>query len=147
MGIYNADPNKTFTVEEFITFKDVDSISYNNLSFRDRYDYISYPIKNIIDDYSEELMELVQDVTMSEVEYIKYRYKPRLLANDIYGNPDLDFIILYINGMCNMKDFDSKTIKLIKLNELDDFLTSIFNANKEYIDLYNSIHDVKNKTV
>lgn len=134
------DPNKTSTIEEFISFKNDDTFSYHNMSFRDKYGNISYPIKNIIDDYKDELMELVlDDVILSETEYLKYRYKPRLLANDIYDNPDLDFVILAINGICNMKEFDSKKIKLIKLDDLNNFLTSIFNANKDDIDIYNSI--------
>lgn len=133
------DPNKTSTIEEFISFKDDNTFSYHNMSFRDKYDNISYPIKNIIDDYKTELMELVVEVTLNDEEYIKYRYKPRILANDIYDNPDLDFIILTINGICNMKEFDSRVINLIKLDELNDFLTSIFNANKEDIDIYNSV--------
>lgn len=134
------DPNKTSTIEEFITFKDDNTFSYHNMSFRDKYDNISYPIKNIIDDYMDELMELVvDDVELSEKEYLKYRYKPRLLANDIYSNPDLDFIILAVNGICNMKEFDSRTIKLVKLDDLTSFLTSVFNANKDDIDTYNSV--------
>ena len=137
---YSTDPNKTSTIEEFISFKDDTTISYNNLSFRDRYDNISYPIKNIIDDYHDELMELVKEVTMSETEYIRYRYKPRLLANDIYDNPD--FIIMAINGICNMKEFDNQTINLIRVDELEEFLTVVFNSNKNDIDVYNSTYDV-----
>jgi hypothetical protein len=89
-------------------------------------------------------MELViNDVSMSETEYLKYRYRPRLLANDIYKDPNLDFVILYINGICNMKEFDipNKTLSLIKLEDLNAFLTSVFNSNKEDIDIYNSNYD------
>lgn len=142
MSLTNTtDPNQSSTIEEFISFKDDTTISYNNLSFRERYDNISYPIKNIIDDYFDELMELTKEVTMNETEFIKYKYRPRLLANDIYENPDLDFLILAINNICNMKEFDSKTIKLIKVDDLEDFLTSIFNANKNDIDVYNNQYD------
>lgn len=148
MGLTNiTDPNKTFTIEEFISFKDDSTISYNNLSFRERYDNISYPIKNIVDDYYDELMKLTQEVTMNDTEFIKYRFRPRLLANDIYQNPDLDFIILTINDICNMKEFDNRTIKLIKVDDLENFLTSIFNANKNDIDVYNSTYDRKNNSV
>jgi len=134
-----TDPNKTSTIEEFIRFKDDATVSYNNLSFRDRYDNIIYPIKNIIDDYHDELMALTKDIILNEMEYIKYRYRPRLLANDIYENPDLDFIILAINGICNMKEFDSPNIKLIRVDELEEFLTTIYNAHKKDIDVYNSL--------
>lgn len=133
-----TNPEKSYTVEQFITFKDDDTASYNNLSFRDKYDNIIYPIKNIIDDYTDELNELLVDVVMSESEFLKYKYRPKLLAFDIYGNAELDFLILAMNGICNMKEFDSKNIKLIKNKDLDSFITSIFNANKDDLDIYNS---------
>lgn len=142
MGLTNAtDPNLSYTIEEFISFKDDVTVSYNNLSFRERYDNISFPIKNIIDDYFDELMELTQEVKMNDTEFIKYKYRPRLLANDLYENPDLDFLILAINGICNMKEFDNRTIKLIKIDDLTDFLTSVFNSNKEDLDVYNDEYD------
>lgn len=133
-----TNPEKSYTVEQFITFKDDDTASYNNLSFRDKYDNIIYPIKNIIDDYTDELNELLVDVVMSESEFLRYRYRPKLLAFDIYGNAELDFLILAMNGVCNMKEFDSRSIKLIKNKDLDNFITSIFNANKDDLDIYNS---------
>lgn len=133
-----TNPEKSYTIEQFITFKDDDTASYNNLSFRDKYDNIIYPIKNIIDDYIDELNELLVDVVMSESEFLRYRYRPKLLAFDIYGNAELDFLILAMNGVCNMKEFDSRSIKLIKNKDLDNFITSIFNANKDDLDIYNS---------
>lgn len=133
-----SSPGTSSTIEEFISFKNDDSASYNNFSFKDKYGNIIYPIKNIIDDYTEELSELTIDITMSESEFLKYKYRPKVLANDVYGNPELDFLILAINGICNVKEFDSRDIKLIRENDLDDFITSIYNANKEDLDMYNS---------
>ena len=140
MGLNRAtEPGKTSTIAEFISFKNSDDISYNNLSFRDKYDSIIYPIKNIIDDYIDELKELIVVVTMSKEEFLKYKYKPTILANDIYGNGELDFIIMRLNDICNAKEFDMQTVNLIKNDDLDDFLTAIYNANKEDIDTYNSV--------
>ena len=140
MGLNRAtEPGKTSTIAEFISFKNSDDISYNNLSFRDKYDSIIYPIKNIIDDYIDELKELIVIVTMSKEEFLKYKYKPKILANDIYGNGELDFIIMRLNDICNAKEFDMQTVNLIKNDDLDDFLTAIYNANKEDIDTYNSV--------
>lgn len=133
-----TDPAKTSTIEEFVEFKDDSSVSYNNLSFRDRYDYIIYPIMNIIDDYFDELMNIAVDVKLTEEEYLKYRYRPKLLAKDVYDNIELDFIILRINGICNDKEFDSYNIKLVNPTDLDNFITSIYNSNKNDLDLYNS---------
>ena len=128
----------TSTIEEFLSFKNSDEISYDSLSFKDKYDNIIYPIKNIIDDYYDELMELTVEATMNTEEYLLYKYRPRLLANYLYNNPELDFLIMRINGICNAKEFDMQTIKLIKMDDLNDFLTSIYNANKNDLDIYNS---------
>lgn len=128
----------TSTIEEFLSFKDSDEISYDSLSFKDKYDNIIYPIKNIIDDYMDELMELTVEATMNTEEYLLYKYRPRLLANYIYNNPELDFLIMRINGICNAKEFDMQTVKLVKMDDLNDFLTSIYNANKNDLDIYNS---------
>lgn len=132
------DQKKTYTIEQFISFKNTDSISYNNISFLDEYDNIKYPVKNIIDDYIDELMELTVEVTMNDKEYLKYKYRPKILAGDLYDNQELDFLILRINGICNMKEFDLKTIKLVKVDSLTSFLTAIYNANKSDISIYNS---------
>ena len=43
-----------------------------------------------------------------------------------------------MNGICNMKEFNSRKIKLIKDDDLDEFITSVFNANKKDLDIYNS---------
>lgn len=136
--IGNTNPGKTSTVEDFISYRNDDSVSYNNFSFRDKYNNIIYPIKNIIDDYTDELKELTIDITMSDSEFLKYKYRPKVLANDVYGNPELDFLILAINGICNVKEFDSKEIKLIREDDLDNFITSVYSANKEDLDFYNS---------
>lgn len=133
-----TEASKTSTIQEFISFKNSDAISYDNISFKDKYDNIIYPVKNIIDDYIDELIELTIDVTMSDIEFLKYRYKPKLLARDIYDNAELDFLIMRINGICNMKEFDMKSLKLVKEDDLLDFLNSIYNANKADIDIYNS---------
>lgn len=133
-----TDPKKTATVEEFISFKNDDTISYNNLSFKEKYDNIIYPIKNIIDDYIDELMQMTIEVTMSETEYLKYKYKPKLLAGYVYDNQELDFLILRINGITNMKEFDMRTIKLVKEDDLTEFLLAVYNANKNDIEIYDS---------
>ena len=134
MRTNTKDPSKSVTIEEFISFKNDDIISYNNISFRE----------NILDDYISELMELVVEVELSEKERRKYIYKPKVLAKDIYENSELDFLILRINGICNMKEFDlnNRKVKLIKTADLDSFLTSIYNANKNDIDIYNSTYNI-----
>ena len=70
---------------------------------------------------------------MTENEFQKYRYKPKLLAYDLYGSTELYFAILFINGTCNIKDFNRKNIKLIKKADMIALLEAIYNAEQNYI--------------
>lgn len=136
----NKAPKDTYTIEEFVEIGDAVTLSYNNLSYLETLSSgtIDAPIFNVIDDYLPELKNLSVTVNFSDAEYAKYIYKPKLLAQDIYNNTELYFIILAINGICDVKDFDKKKFKLIKPTDLNEVITYIYNANMELINLYNN---------
>ena len=87
----------------------------------------------------DEIMERTVDYEFSDLEYIKYRYKPKLLAYDIYDTTELFFVILAINGMCSVKDFTKRKIKLLYKSDMLDLLNQIYSAESDYI-LYNRKH-------
>ena len=70
---------------------------------------------------------------LTDEEYQKYKYKPKLLASDVYGNPEVYYIILILNDMIEEAEFDSKIIRLLSKNDMQKYLTSIYNS--EYINL------------
>ena len=130
---------ETYTVEDFIELgKDIDDIQYSKFSIFSKaastaVNPILYPEHNVIYDYEEEFKKLSQTVQMTDSEYHKYRLKPKLLAYDLYGSTELYFAILYMNGMYNIKDFDRRTIKLIKKATMIELLEAIYNAERNYI--------------
>ena len=81
-------------------------------------------------------IEIIEPLT--DKEYYTYRFRPKLLANYLYGNGELYFIILLLNDIWSVKDFDFKTIKLIPKTQLSDVLSKINESEKDFIDLYNS---------
>ena len=81
---------------------------------------------------------MCKTVTLTDKEYYTYRFRPKLLANYLYGNGELYFIILLLNDIWSVKDFDFKTIKLIPKTQLSDVLSKINESEKDFIDLYNS---------
>ena len=131
---------ETYTVEDFIELgKDIDDIQYSKFAILSKavsgvLNPILYAEHNVIYDYEEEFKALSLTVEMTDNEYHKYRFKPKLLAYDLYGSTELFFTILYINGMCNIKDFDRRTIKLIRKDNMIQLLEAIYNAEKNYID-------------
>lgn len=139
----NSDENIT-TIQDLINRKQAKSIvDYGELSFSISVDsLITIPFQNVITTtYAKDLKDLAVDVTMTTDEYYKYRYRPKLLAYDLYNYTELFYIIDFINGIYNIKDFDKKKIKLIPKKELFDFLSSVRQAD------INNIQDFNNKFV
>ena len=130
---------ETYTVEDFIELgKSIDDIQYSKFAIlskasNDVENPILYAEHNVIYDYEEEFKILSQTIEMTDSEYHKYRFKPKLLAYDLYCSTELFFVILYINGMYNIKDFDRRIIKLISKKNMTDLLEAIYNAEQNYI--------------
>lgn len=131
--------NKTFTLDQFADSKSSNTVSYYSMSLleKDSQNNIEYDVFNVVSDYMNELKAMAKEVTLSEAEYYTYRFKPKLLAHYLYGNGELYFIILWLNDMWSVKDFNLKTIKLIKNSELAQALSSINASEKSFIKAYN----------
>jgi len=132
-------PEETYTIKQFITNDNDNNISYDSLCFLD---YISATQKiisyNVLNDYIKEIDDLTVFIEFDDKEYIRYLYKPKLLAYDVYGDAELYFIILYINSIYTVKDFNFKKVRMLKKDTLEFILSSIYNAEKDNIDAYNS---------
>jgi hypothetical protein len=131
---------ETYTVEDFIQLgKAIDDIQYYKFSIlskaaSDVPNPILYAEHNVLYDYEEELKLLAEPVEMTDDDYQRYRFKPKLLSYDLYGSTELFFVILFINGMCSIKDFDKKgIIKLIRKQYMSEVLEMIYNAEQNYI--------------
>lgn len=131
--------NTSFTLDQFADSKSSNDISYYSMSLleKDPSINIEYDVFNVISDYMNELKQMSHPVTLSETEYYTYRFKPKLLAKYLYGNTELYFIILWINDMWSVKDFNLRTIKLIKNTELSEALSKINASEKSFIKAYN----------
>lgn len=141
-----TEPEIAKSVEDFITLGKGDDKTYANFSIMaqiveqdtsiknvSRATKILYPENNVIYDYLKELKETSVTCEFTDSEYLKYRYNPKLLAYELYGSTELYFVILAINGMCSFKDFNKKKIKLLYKQDMTDFLTSIYNAESDYL--------------
>lgn len=129
----------TFTLDQFADSKSSNDISYYSMSLleRDPNTNIEYDVFNVVSDYMNELKEMSHSVTLTDTEYYTYRFKPKLLAKFLYGNTELYFIILWLNDMWSVKDFNLRTIKLIKNTELAEVLSKINASEKSFIKAYN----------
>ena len=135
MGQANL-PKDTYTLEEFIELRDSDTYTYYNLSilFRSLDDEgIIYPLKNILFDYLDELKAPAKKVVLDDAQYLKYKYKPKLLSYELYGSTELYFILLLLNGTLNIKDFNKKKFYALIPSDLAELLNAIVLAESDYI--------------
>ena len=134
-----ALPQNTTTIEDFVIAGQNISISYQNLSFlRKLNNGTSLSMLNVIADYIEEIRNVCVNVSLDQTQQFKYFYKPKLLCSDIYGNPELYYIILLINDIVDVKEFTKPVIKMPRKTHMSDIISMIYNANKEDIDSFNN---------
>lgn len=129
----NIDPSKTYTIDDFINMRDADDMTYYRFSILDKIDNVQHLDRNVVEEYLEDLERNALYVTLTNEEFVRYKYNPDLLAYDLYGTVQLDFIILLINGMIDPKEFDRKNIRLPKASVLKEFLSQVYAANSGYI--------------
>ena len=123
----------TYTVEQFIKSEDSTKLDYNSLAIFQKVNSIYMITHNVINDYMPELKAMCGTVVMSDLEYLKYKQKPKLLAYDCYGSTELYFLILKLNNMYDVKQFDKKSLKMIKKKKLSEVLSYIYEAQNGII--------------
>lgn len=140
---YLNNPAKTYTLEQFISMKSTDDMTYNNFSIYGVIDGQKILESNLIDEYLDELVKLSNIVQLSAEEYKKYKYSPDLLAYDVYGSVQLDFVIMAANDMIDPKDFNLKRLKLPTVSAMRTFLNEVYGANTGWIS--KNRYDIKNE--
>lgn len=139
-------PDQTATLAEFVSAGINDDMTYRNFAIVEvipcGLELIDH---NIIDDYLDELKRIsIQITNITDAERVRYKYAPDLLAYDVYGSTQLDFIIMAINGVATPTEFTMKGIlRLPTASNLKTFLSSVYNANAEYINLNRSNNGLK----
>ena len=132
-----ANPKDTTTLEEFVEAGASVTISYANLSMEDTFFNTKIPIYNVISDYIPEITIYAVSVELNTDEFIKYKYKPKLLAEYLYGNPELYFVILLLNNMCSVKEFDKQKLQLLSKADMAQLMSDIYNSEKEFLAKFN----------
>lgn len=67
--------------------------------------------ETVLSKYHDELSQYVQTVTYTQNEADFYAYNPRLFAYDIYGIPEMWYMVLYANEMHSALQFHNRRVK------------------------------------
>ena len=144
LGYVYKPPSETYTIPQFIACQSDEDINYKNLSFVDKVRYpelgkeIHYSLYNVLSDYLDEIREeYCVNVTLSDEELVKYMYRPKLLCHRLYGSGELAYIVLVINDMYSIKQFNKKNLLLPKKPAMNQLCKYLYNNNYLPIARYN----------
>ena len=129
----SAKADKTYTVQDFIDLGTSDEITYYNFSILEYLNGFDMFITNLLYDYEDEISDIAVTIRLPDIERAKYRYKPYLLAYDIYGSEETKFILMMLNGIIDPKEFDFAKIKALKPSDLKSLLGRITSVNEDYM--------------
>jgi hypothetical protein len=94
-------------------------------------------VLNVVNDYITELRNACVTVELTQEQQWAYFYKPKMLCYDIYGNPELYFVILLLNDMADVKEFTKPKIKMLRKDHMSILMGYIFNAESTAMAQYN----------
>ena len=153
MALYpstSTQPEKAHTIAEFIANGSTMSgnkNSYLDFSFIENIDGIPYIVRNIVDSYLYYLKELAIEVQLSSDERNKFAYNPKLLSYKLYGTTMWYWLILKINDLADVHEFDlseKRKLYLLRPSVLNESMASIYRAEQFSIRKFNDAH--KNET-
>ena len=130
------NPAVTYTIQDFINMKSQDELTYPNFAIFDYKFGETFVEESILDYYIAELKSICLKITEFKPEEIaRYKYAPDLLAYDVYGTTQLDFLISLCNGVIDNKDFDFKRgyLLLPKAQALAEFLSAVYNSESGWL--------------
>ena len=76
-------------------------------------------ITNVFEQYYEILLENTVIVTLTDEEYLKYRFKPKVLSFDLYGTVELHYLLLRLNHVYSVINFDFTELRVFNTNIID----------------------------
>ena len=112
----------TVSIQDFIALRNSDEITYYNYSILEYLNGYDMFISNLLYDYEDEINDLAVTIKLTNIERAKYRYKPYLLAYDIYGSTETKFILMMLNNIIDPKEFDFETIRALS----PDFISFVY---------------------
>lgn len=131
------------TLSEFIQMGSSDgAYSYLDLSFWEERNNFEFIIKNLLDDYIYDMLDMsvLVDLTSTDVE--TYKYNPKLMSYNLYDTTKLYYVILRLNNMCNIHDFtlSNKQLYLLSASDMSNCLSTIYKDNKQAMQTFNDYH-------
>lgn len=87
---------------------------------------------SLLDKYSDHIAKFIVTVELTDLEFEKYRFQPKLLCYDYYGTTELWSHILRINNLTSVTQFTKQKIKMFT-EDIFDIINEIFILEEDTI--------------
>ena len=130
--------NKEYTISDYTKAYKEESVTFASLHLKEvdikiNGEKIILLSDSILDKYTDVLNEYLVTKTLTDSEYNKYQYNPKLLSYALYGTVELWFLILYANQLCSVTQFHINPVKVYSSGVIK-VIQSILNLEKPVID-------------
>lgn len=89
--------------------------------------------------YYDYILNSTYTLTLTNSEYMKYRYQPKLFCHDVYGTTELWSLLLKINNFSSISEFNSKKIKVFDVDIFNILNEILINEESRILENYDSI--------
>lgn len=129
--------NKVQTLSDYIRYGKTSSFSIPQVSLVTKLENITFLDEVAYSKYHNLLMDNSIVVDLTTEEYNRFRLDPQNFSGYLYGTPNLDHLILYLNNVSEF-EFDLKRVRLLKVSTINSILKQILiheenNINKSKI--------------
>lgn len=103
------------TLQDLVRYGNTESYTIPNSTYQHRYENLIILDNLIYDKYDSVLRQNSYLQTFTDEEFLKYIYRPDIMALDLYDNPALGHLILYLNH-CSEDEFTSPIVRILNPN-------------------------------
>lgn len=135
--------NSYTTISSLSEYEDQLNLSYNKLFLKSKIDADNNTLivnsTLLTNKYYEYIQRSVVTLTMTNNEYMKYRYQPKLFCSDMYGTTELWALLLQINNFNSVTDFKHKKIKVFSPDIFNIINEILINEEKNILENYERV--------
>ncbi len=135
MSIYKKKSTIREVIENGLELKmTIRELSFKEVITNSKGEMFVINMYNLYEKYYELLLEQTTTVVLSDDEYRKYKFQPKLLALDLYGNQDLYYLLLRVNHIYSVINFDFKELTVFHPSIVKLLNEIMVMESKDYID-------------
>lgn len=129
MAVTNASDNEK-TIKNMLTVIDSDNYTVDKTLIYSNYNNLSIAsFENILSKYYDYFETELIDVDVPK----RFYYQPAAFAENYYGTPGLDFLVLYFAKMTSLFEFTKPRIKVLPSNKIPE-INRLFTEYKSTVD-------------